>query len=76
MEGAEEGTHEISGSLGDIFKIYSSDLDYTFITIAEGASLKEIKDVVFEDFTYSVSRRWHNILQNIGTFKGNLDEEG
>ena len=71
----EGGTHEITGSLGDIFKIYSSDFDYTFVTIAEGASLKEINHIVFEDFTYSVSRRWYNILQNIGTFKGNLDEE-
>lgn len=71
----EGGTHEITGSLGDIFKIYSSDFNYTFVTIAEGASLKEINHIVFEDFTYSVSRRWYNILQNIGTFKGNLDEE-
>ena len=50
----EGGTHEITGSLGDIFKIYSSDFDYTFVTIAEGASLKEINHIVFEDFTYSV----------------------
>ena len=72
----DEGTHEITGSLGDIFKIYSSEFDYTFVTIADGASLKEINHIVFEDFTYSISRRWYNILQNTGTFKGNLDDEG
>lgn len=69
------GIHEITGFLGDIFKIYTSDFDYTFVTIAGGASLKEINYLVFEDFSYSISRRWYNILQNIGTFKGNLDEE-
>ena len=70
-----EGKHEIGGSLGDIFKIYTSDFDYTFVTIAEGASLKEINYIIFEDFSYSISRRWYNILQNVGTFKGNQDEE-
>jgi hypothetical protein len=73
-EDDEDGTHEITGSLGDIFKIYSSDSDYTFVTISEGPNLKEINHIVFEDFTYSISRRWYNILQNTGTFKGNLDE--
>ena len=74
-EANQERTHEITGFPGDIFKVYTSDFDYTFITIAEGASLKEINYIIFEDFSYSVSRRWYNILQNIGTFKGNLDEE-
>ena len=70
----DEMTHEISGSVGDVFKIASSDFDYTFVTIAEGAILKEINYIVFEDFAYSISRRWYNILKNTGTFKGNLDE--
>lgn len=67
-------THEIKGSVGDIFKIESSDLDYTFVTIAEGAILKEINYIVFEDFAYSISRRWYNIQKNTGKFSGNLDE--
>ena len=70
----DEMTHKISGSVGDVFKIDSSDFDYTFVTIAEGAILKEINYIVFEDFAYSISRRWYNILKNTGTFKGNLDE--
>lgn len=69
-----EITHEIRGSVGDIFKIESSDFDYTFVTIAEGAILKEINYIVFEDFAYSISRRWYNILKNTGKFTGNLDE--
>ena len=47
--------HEITGSLGDIFKIYSSDFDYTFVTIAEGASLKEINHIVFGYYSVSVA---------------------
>jgi len=70
----DEMTYEISGSMGDVFKIDSSDFDYTFVTIAEGAILKEINYIVFEDFAYSISRRWYNIQKNTGTFKGNLDE--
>jgi hypothetical protein len=69
-----EKPHEIKGSVGDIFKIESSDFDYTFVTIAEGAILKEINYIVFEDFAYSISRRWYNILQNTGKFTDNLDE--
>jgi len=67
--------HEIRGSVGDIFKIESSNLDYTFVTIAEGAILKEINYIVFEDFAYSISRRWYNIQKNTGKFAGNLDED-
>jgi len=74
-EDDEEGAHEIAGFLGDIFKIYSSEFDYAFVTIAENESLKEINDIVFEDFAYSISRRWYNILRNTGTFKGNLDDD-
>jgi len=65
-------THEIKGAIGDIFKIESSDFDYTFVTIAEGAILKEINYIVFEDFAYSISRRWYNILKNTGKFTGNI----
>jgi len=64
-----EVTHEIKGSVGDIFKIERSDFDYTFVTIAEGAILKEINYIVFEDFAYSISRRWYNILKNTGKFR-------
>jgi hypothetical protein len=66
--------HEIKGSVGDIFKIESSDFDYTFVTISEGGILKEINYIVFEDFAYSISRRWYNILKNTGKFTGNLYE--
>lgn len=69
-----EEIHEIKGSVSDIFKIESSDFDYTFVAIAEGAILKEINYIVFEDFAYSISRRWYNILKNTGKFTGNLDE--
>ena len=65
---------QIKGSIGDIFKIASSDFDYTFVTIAQGAILKEINYIVFEDFAYSISRRWYNILQNTGKFTGNIDK--
>ena len=70
----EETKQVIAGSVGDIFKIHSSDFDYTFVTIAEGAILKEINYIVFEDFVYSISRRWYNIVRNTGEFQGNLDE--
>jgi hypothetical protein len=69
----EERTHEIKGFIGDIFKIETSDFDYTFVSIVEGAILKEINYIVFEDFAYSISRRWYNILKNTGRFTGNLD---
>jgi hypothetical protein len=69
-----EMPHEIKGSVGDIFKIESSDFDYMFVTIAEGAILKEVNYIVFEDFAYSISRRWYNILKNTGKFTGNLDD--
>jgi hypothetical protein len=75
IQSDEEITHKITGSVGDIFKIESSDLDYTFVSIAEGGILKEINYIVFEDFAYSISRRWYNVLKNIGVFKGNLDED-
>ncbi|MGZ4883720.1 MAG: hypothetical protein ACXV5C_00005 [Halobacteriota archaeon] len=65
-------THEIKGVIGEIFKIASSDFDYTFVTIAEGGILKEINYIVFEDFAYSISRRWYNILKNTGKFMGRI----
>jgi hypothetical protein len=70
---SREESHKIKGSIGDIFKIACSDFDYTFVTIAEGAILKEINYIVFEDFAYSISRRWYNILKNTGKFTGNID---
>jgi hypothetical protein len=70
-----EKPHEIKGFVGDIFKIESSDFDYTFVTIAEGGILKEINYIVFEDFAYSISRRWYNILKNTGKFTSNLYED-
>jgi hypothetical protein len=68
-----EMTHEIKGVIGDIFKIESSEFDYTFVTIGEGAILKQINYIVFEDFAYSISRRWYNILKNTGKFTSNLN---
>ena len=67
----KRGDTEITGSLGDIFKIYSSDFDYTFVTIAEGANLKEINYIVFEDFTsyYSLVAGLSVPTQNIGNFQ-------
>lgn len=64
---------EIEASLGDIFKIISPR-DERLIAVVEGAVLKEIDHVVFEDFMYSVTRRWYNILQNTGTFKEAVEQ--
>jgi hypothetical protein len=73
-QGSEEEKQVVVGSVGDVFKIHLSDFEYTFVTIAEGAILKEINYIVFEDFVYSISRRWYNIVKNTGLFQGNLDE--
>jgi hypothetical protein len=70
----EELNQLLVGSVGDVFKIHSSDFEYTFVTIAEGAILKEINHIAFEDFVYGISRRWYNIVKNTGVFQGNLDE--
>ncbi len=70
-----EDAHEVEGTLGDIFKVSTPERDEQYITIAENSTLKEINYIVFEDFMYSVTRRWYNILQNIGTFKGQIEEE-
>ncbi len=73
-QGSEEEKQLVVGSVGDVFKIHLSDFEYTFVTIAESAALKEINYIVFEDFVYSISRRWYNIVKNTGLFQGNLDE--
>jgi hypothetical protein len=73
-QGGEEEKQVVVGSVGDVFKIHLSDFEYTFVTIAEGAMLKEINHIVFEDFVYSILRRWYNIVKNTGLFEGNLDE--
>ncbi len=65
----------MEGALGDVFKVTTPEHGEQFVTIAENFTLKEINHIVFEDFTYSVTRRWYNILQNIGEFKGKIDED-
>ncbi len=69
-----EDIHEVEGSLGDVFKVATLEHGEQYITVAENSTLKEINYIVFEDFMYSVTRRWYNILQNIGTFKGQIEE--
>jgi hypothetical protein len=67
---------KVTGKTGDIFKISLPGMDYRFITIDENNSLKEINYIIFENFIYSIVRRWHNILDNVGLFKhGLLDIE-
>ncbi|MGZ4920321.1 MAG: hypothetical protein ACXV6L_08990 [Halobacteriota archaeon] len=70
-----ENTHEVEGTLGDVFKVSTAEHGEQYITIAENSTLKEINYIVFEDFMYSITRRWYNILQNTGTFKGQIEEE-
>ncbi len=70
-----ENTHDVEGMLGDVFKVSTREHGEQYITIAENATLKEINYIVFEDFMYSITRRWYNILQNTGTFKGQIGEE-
>ena len=69
-----DNTHEVEGVLGDVFKVSTPEHRELYITIAENSTLKEINYIVFEDFTYSITRRWYNILQNIGPFKGQIEE--
>ncbi len=71
----EEDTHEVEGTLGDIFRVTTAEHGEQYIAIAENSTLKEINHIIFEDFAYSVTRRWYNILQNIGTFKGQVEED-
>jgi hypothetical protein len=73
-QGDDKEKQVVVGSVGDVFKIHLSDFEYTFVTIAEDAILKEINYIAFEDFVYSFSRRWYNIVKNTGLFQGNLDE--
>lgn len=70
-----ENTHDVEGMLGDVFKVSTREHGEQYITIAENSTLKEINYIVFEDFMYSITRRWYNILQNTGTFKGQIGEE-
>ncbi len=72
---AQDNLHEVEGVLGDVFKVSTPEHGEQYITIAENLTLKEINYIVFEDFTYSITRRWYNILQNTGTFKGHIDED-
>ncbi len=69
-----EGAYEVEGILGDVFKLSTPEQDEQYVTIAENSTLKEVNHIVFEDFTYSVTRRWYNILQNTGTFRGQIEE--
>ena len=73
-ENENQVEREIEASLGDIFKILSPHDEDRIIAVAEGAVLKEVNYVVFEDFMYSVTRRWYNILQNTGAFKGQFEQ--
>ena len=73
-QGNEAEKQVVIGSVGDVFKIHLSDSEDMFVTIAEDAILKEINHIVFEDFVYSISRRWYNIVKNTGLFEGNLDD--
>ncbi len=67
---------KVTGKTGAIFKIRLPGLDYRFITIDENNSLKEINYIIFENFIYSIARRWHNILNNAGPFEhGLIDNE-
>ncbi len=70
----QSNTHEVEGVLGDVFKVSTPEQGEQYITIADNSTLKEINYIVFEDFMYSVTRRWYNILQNTGTFKGQIED--
>jgi len=65
---------KITGRVGDIFKINLSGFDYRFVTIDEKNSLREINHITFENFVYSISRKWYNILNNAGLFSHRLVE--
>ncbi len=71
---SNEHTYEVEGVLGDVFRVSTPEHDEQYITIAEDSLLKEINYIVFEDFMYSITRRWYNILQNTGTFKAQAEE--
>ena len=66
---------KVTGKTGAIFKIRLPGLDYRFITIDENNSLKEINYIIFENFIYSIARRWHNILNNAGPFEHGSDRQ-
>ena len=71
---SNENTYEVEGLLGDVFRVSTPERGEQYITIAENSLLKEINYIVFEDFMYSITRRWYNILQNTGIFKGQIEE--
>jgi len=65
---------KITGRVGDIFRISLSGFDYHIVTIDEKNSLREINHITFENFVYSISRKWYNILNNAGLFSQGLAE--
>lgn len=65
---------KITGRVGDIFKINLSEFDYRIVTVDEGNSLREINHITFENFIYSISRKWYNILNNASLFSQRLVE--